>query len=84
MKFAVIKRNIVIDGFKTSVSLEDEFWYGLLEIADNEKLTVPAFVKQIGQTSKTENLSSAIRLYVFSHFRAKRRTPATEKWRKRL
>ena len=84
VKFAVIKRNIVMDGFKTSVSLEDEFWYGLLEIADNKKLTVPALVKQISQTSKTENLSSAIRLYVFRYFRARRRTPAKRRRRKRL
>ena len=33
MKTAVIKRSIMIGGRKTSISLEDEFWYGLLEIA---------------------------------------------------
>ena len=73
MKFAVIKRSISIDGLKTSVSLEDEFWYGLLEIAEYKKITVPALVKQINQTSKTDNLSSAIRLFVFRYFRVKKR-----------
>ena len=34
VKFAVIKRSISIDGLRISVSLEDEFWYGLLEIAE--------------------------------------------------
>jgi hypothetical protein len=33
MKTAVIKRSITIGRRKTSISLEDEFWYGLLEIA---------------------------------------------------
>jgi predicted DNA-binding ribbon-helix-helix protein len=33
MKSLVIKRAISIDGYKTSVSLEDSFWSGLKEIA---------------------------------------------------
>ena len=73
MKFAVVKRSIAIDGFKTSISLEDEFWYALLEIADRKRITVPALVKQINPTSKTDNLSSAIRLFVFRYFRVKKR-----------
>ena len=31
MKSSVVKRSIVIDGHKTSVSLEDAFWSGLKE-----------------------------------------------------
>ena len=34
MKSPVIKRSIVITGRQTSVSLEDAFWEGLKEIAD--------------------------------------------------
>jgi len=30
---AVVKRSIVIDSHKTSVSLENEFWFALREIA---------------------------------------------------
>jgi Ribbon-helix-helix domain len=33
MKSSVLKRSIIIVGHKTSVSLEDEFWKGLREIA---------------------------------------------------
>ena len=33
MKSPVVKRSIVIASHKTSVSLEDEFWTGLKEIA---------------------------------------------------
>ena len=33
MKSSIIKRSIVIEGHKTSVSLEDAFWRGLKEIA---------------------------------------------------
>jgi predicted DNA-binding ribbon-helix-helix protein len=84
MKFAVIKRSIAIDGFKTSISLEDEFWYGLLEIAEYKKITVPALVKQISRASQTDNLSSAIRLFVFRYLRVKKRRPVRRKRRKRL
>ena len=37
MKSPVIKRSIVIAGHKTSVSLEDAFWKGLKEIADDRE-----------------------------------------------
>ncbi|MGA7310247.1 MAG: ribbon-helix-helix domain-containing protein [Pseudolabrys sp.] len=47
MKTAVLKRSIEINGKKTSISLEDEFWYGLLEIAAYKKMAVPKLVEQI-------------------------------------
>ncbi|MGB9397187.1 MAG: ribbon-helix-helix domain-containing protein, partial [Pseudolabrys sp.] len=40
-KTTVIKRSIFINSHKTSVSLENEFWLGLREIADHERTTVP-------------------------------------------
>jgi predicted DNA-binding ribbon-helix-helix protein len=33
MKSPVVKRSIVIDGHKTSVSLEEAFWNGMKEIS---------------------------------------------------
>ena len=33
MKSPVVKRSIILAGHKTSVSLEDQFWKGLKEIA---------------------------------------------------
>ena len=38
MKSPVVKRSIVVAGHKTSVSLEDEFWKGLKEIAGAREL----------------------------------------------
>lgn len=71
MKTVVIKRSIMIGERKTSVSLEDEFWYGLLEIAVYKQMTVPTLVKQIDHRRKTVNLSSAIRIFVFKYFKAR-------------
>lgn len=71
MKTAVIKRSIMIGERRTSVFLEDEFWYGLLEIAVYKQMTVPTLVKQIDHRRKTVNLSSAIRIFVFKYFKAR-------------
>jgi predicted DNA-binding ribbon-helix-helix protein len=67
MKSTVIKRSIVLDGHKTSVSLEDAFWTGLKEIAHFEHVTLSKLVGGIDAMRKQSNLSSAIRLFVLEH-----------------
>jgi len=69
MKSVIIKRSIVLNGHKTSVSLENEFWDGLRQIADAQKSKVSAMVQRIDRERTNRNLSSAIRIYVFNHFR---------------
>ncbi len=68
-KSAIVKHSILINSHKTSVSLENEFWRGLREIAGNEHITIPVLVEQIDRNRHTCNLSSAIRVYVFNYFR---------------
>ena len=70
MKTAVIKRSIFINGRKTSVSLENEFWAGLHEIAKSRKTTAAKLVGEIDRQRTTVNLSSAIRIYVYNYFRS--------------
>ena len=69
MKSPVIKRSIVIAGHKTSVSLEDAFWKGLKEIADDRDMTLSDLVSTIDTDRQHGNLSSAIRLFVLDHYR---------------
>jgi predicted DNA-binding ribbon-helix-helix protein len=64
---AVIKRSIFINGHKTSVSLEDEFWRGLHEVARLNNVPVTRLVEQIDQERNNINLSSAIRVFVFKN-----------------
>jgi predicted DNA-binding ribbon-helix-helix protein len=74
MKSAVQKRSVVIDGHKTSISLEETFWGDLKDIAHSQQTTLSKLVTQIDQTrqqSEQGNLSSAIRLYVLEHIRTK-------------
>jgi predicted DNA-binding ribbon-helix-helix protein len=69
VKTRIIKRSVVLDGHKTSVSLENEFWDGLQEIARRENLDTSALVKRIADSRTSDNLSSAIRMFVFNRFR---------------
>jgi predicted DNA-binding ribbon-helix-helix protein len=69
MQTAVIKRSIVLDGHKTSVSLENEFWHGLREIAARENTSLSTLVGKIDRERYSCNLSSAIRVFVFNYFR---------------
>ena len=70
MKSPVVKRSIVVVGHKTSVSLEDAFWKGLKEIANQRDMTVSQLVASIDSDRRHGNLSSGIRLFVLNHFRA--------------
>ena len=69
MKSPVVKRSIVIAGHKTSVSLEDDFWNGLKEIARERGTTLGALVATIDADRQHANLSSAIRLFVLGFYR---------------
>ena len=69
MKSSIIKRSVIIDGHKTSVSLEDAFWSDLKEIAHRHQSTLSKLVTQIDETRQQGNLSSAIRLFVLEHIR---------------
>ncbi len=70
MKSSVVKRSIVINGHKTSVSLEDAFWTDLKKIAHAQQVTLSELVTKIDGTREQNNLSSAIRLFVLHHFRS--------------
>ncbi len=71
MKSSVIKRSIVLDGHKTSVSLEEAFWTDLKGIAHFQRVTLSKLVAGIDANRKQSNLSSAIRLFVLEHFQNK-------------
>ena len=71
MKSAVLKHSIVIDGRKTSVSLEDEFWTALREIAAARDMTLSVLVGTIDANRQHGNLSSAIRLFVLEFYRSR-------------
>ena len=67
-KSKVLKRSVVINGHKTSISLEQDFWMALGEIAATQNASISEFVTVIDRDRKHDNLSSAIRLYVLDYY----------------
>jgi len=77
MKSSVVKHSILIDGHKTSVSLEDPFWNELKRISHVQGVKLSELVATIDRTRTQGNLSSAIRQFVLEHFQNKQR-PSSE------
>jgi predicted DNA-binding ribbon-helix-helix protein len=66
----VVKRSIKIASYQTSVSLKEEFWNALKEIATTQNVGISKLMSIIdSQRQSNNNLSSAIRLYVLSYYR---------------
>ncbi|HYG90574.1 MAG TPA: ribbon-helix-helix domain-containing protein [Azospirillum sp.] len=57
------KRSVLIAGHPTSVSLEEEFWETLKEVAAARGVSVNALIEEI-DAGRTGNLSSAVRVFV--------------------
>jgi len=64
------RRSVVLNGHHTSISLEDEFWEVLREIADAQECSMNALIAEIDRVRRG-NLSSAIRLYVLDDLRSR-------------
>ena len=75
MGAGIVKRSVSIAGHRTSISLEEPFWEGLREIAAREALSVQALIGRIDAERGEQNLSSAIRVFVFTRLRAVRALP---------
>ena len=54
----VIGHSIIIDGHKTSVSLEEAYWKGLREIAEERGETLAHLIASIDTNRQNANLSS--------------------------
>jgi len=61
------KRSISIAGHRTSIALEDEFWILVQKISVEMDLSIPKLLELIEIQKKSDNLASAIRLYVLDY-----------------
>ena len=71
------KRSLTIARHRTSISLEDEFWNALSNIARSDGKSVAALIGEIDKRRSTmqarqPSLSAAIRLYVLEWTRSRR------------
>ena len=66
------KRSVTIQGHRTSVSLEPDFWDALAELAAAQNQPVATLIAEIDRLSGREtSLSSAIRSFILANFRQK-------------
>lgn len=63
------KRTIFFNGRKTTVSLEDDFWDALKEIAGQQGVRLSHLLAAIDGQREHANLSSAVRLFVLDYYR---------------
>ena len=69
MKSPIVKRSVVINGHKTSVSVEDQFWSVLKDIAAERQASLSELVAMVDHDrGKVGNLSSALRLFVLARY----------------
>jgi predicted DNA-binding ribbon-helix-helix protein len=70
---SIVKRSVVLAGHKTSVSLEDQFWNALKDIAKARGKTLSETIVAIDGERTSANLSSAVRLFVLNHYQERSR-----------
>ena len=75
MQYENLKRSIVLRGHRTSVTLENAFWFGLREIADERGISLGSLVAEIDSDRTGLNLSSSLRLFVLEHFKKRAAAP---------
>jgi predicted DNA-binding ribbon-helix-helix protein len=81
MKSSVVKHSVALAGHKTSVSLEEQFWRALKDIASSRGMTVRRLINSIDLDREHGNLSSALRLFVLNHYQAREWAPADSEGR---
>jgi predicted DNA-binding ribbon-helix-helix protein len=68
MKPVVKRRGVRVAGHKTCVSIENEFWEELVEIAKERGVSPSDIVTSINANRGHANLSSAVRLFVLKRY----------------
>lgn len=66
----MIRHSVVIDGHKTSVSVEAPFWDALKQIAEARGLSLNRLIAEIDR-NRQRNLSSAIRVHVLTWYQTR-------------
>ena len=70
MPAATQKHSLTIAGHRTSVSLEPAFWAAFRAIAAQRGNSIAHLARELDAT-RQGNLSSAIRVFVLEHYRAR-------------
>jgi predicted DNA-binding ribbon-helix-helix protein len=80
MSAAIRKRSVMIAGHPTSLSLEQEFWEDLRELARRRGTSLNALIGAV-DAERHGNLSSALRLFILDCYRRGELGPARDRTR---
>ena len=73
MTLRPVKHSLTLNGHRTSVSLEAEFWTAFREIAAKKNIPINVLAAEIDADRGMDlGLASAIRIYVLRHYRDQR------------
>ncbi|MGE0651457.1 MAG: ribbon-helix-helix domain-containing protein [Alphaproteobacteria bacterium] len=69
------RHSLTLDGHRTSVAIEDEFWVEICRIARDRGCSAARLVAEIDEARTSEdpppNLSSALRLFVLAEIKGR-------------
>jgi predicted DNA-binding ribbon-helix-helix protein len=71
------KHSLTLNGHRTSVSLEPEFWDAFRSIAAQEGSTINGLAASIDAERGNLGLASAIRLFVLRHYQRRASPPVS-------
>lgn len=63
----LVNRNITVNDHRTSIRLEPEFWAGLADIAQRERVTVDQLCTEVDRGAAELSRTAAIRVFVASY-----------------
>jgi len=69
IKSLIEKHSVIVKKRKTSITLEDDFWQALNEIASLRRISLSRLISRIDADRQFANLSSAIRLFVLQFYK---------------
>lgn len=81
MTSSLVSRNIVVAGRRTSMRLEPEMWRALAEIGGAEGLSLNDLCSEVAKSRGRSSLTSAVRVFALSYFRAKASHPTAARER---
>ena len=69
MAHEYVRKNVTIQGHRTSMSLEKAIWSGLEEICEREEVTFNQICSLIDRSRKTTSRTSAVRTFIVNYYR---------------
>ena len=63
------RKTIMIGSRRTSISLEDRVWDGLVDICRREELSIDDLCTRVNDQKLTSSLSSSLRVFQLTYFR---------------